>query len=105
MANWAESYIRRLMSGEQQVSMWPVGNSMTPRIKSGQHVVVQKVDDQSSLRKGDIVLCRIGSRDYLHLVKSIRVTADGHPIFQIANNHGRINGWTRHVYGKVVKIG
>lgn len=59
----------------------------------------------SSLRKGDIVLCRIGSRDYLHLVKSIRVTADGHPIFQIANNHGRINGWTRHVYGKVVKIG
>ncbi len=74
------------------------GNSMTPRIESGQLCTVEPVDI-TDLKKDDIVLCRVSGSDYLHLVKALQ----GDRV-QIGNNKGRINGWTRTVYGRLVKV-
>jgi len=66
----------KLEAGEI-VSWRPKGNSMTPKIKSGQ-------------------LC--GKR-YLHLISAIQGDR-----FQISNNHGHVNGWTRKIYGRLVCV-
>jgi translation initiation factor IF-1 len=94
---WATGYIEGLQRGET-VSFRPRGNSMTPRIESGQLCTVEPVCI-TDLKKGDIVLCRVSGSDYLHLVKALQ----GDRV-QIGNNKGRINGWTRTVYGRLVKV-
>lgn len=96
---WATHYINELKQG-RTVRFRPRGNSMTGRIESGQLVTVEPVDI-STLKKNDIVLCKVGHAQYLHLVKAI----SGHR-FQIGNNKGRINGWVNAdaIYGKCVAI-
>src|SRR6185369_4626259 len=81
---WAAHYIARLKAGEQ-VSFRPRGNSMTEKIESGQLCTVEPVPDLTALRVGDIVLCKVGGSEYLHLIKAIQG-----PRFQIGNNRGRI---------------
>lgn len=95
--SWADAAIERLKEGGAVV-VKPHGNSMTPRIKSGQEVVVEPVD-LAALRVSDVVLVRVKGNVYLHLVRQISRT--GH-LFQIANNKGRVNGWVdgSHIYGK-----
>ena len=95
---WATGYIERLRRGET-VSFRPTGNSMTPRIKSGQLCTVEPVRVPESIKKDDVVLCRVNGSEYLHIVKAAR---DGS--FQIGNNHGKINGWTKAVFGKLVSV-
>jgi hypothetical protein len=96
---WASGYIDKLRSGEN-VSFRPRGKSMSGKIESGQHCTVEPVDP-ATLKVGDIVLCKVNGREYLHLVKAI----DG-PRFQIGNNRGRINGWITAgaIFGKCVRI-
>src|SRR4051812_34206648 len=89
--------IEELQAG-RYVTIKPRGNSMTPRIESGQEVELRPVvsDVQygcvvaDSLMVGDVVLVRVRGRVYLHLIKAI----DGDRL-QIGNNHGHINGWTQ----------
>ncbi len=73
---------------------------MSDKIKSGQLCTVEPVDP-ASIEVGDIVLCKVNGREYLHLVKAIQG-----PRFQIGNNRGRINGWitANSIFGKCVKI-
>ena len=73
---------------------------MTGRIESGQLCTVVPIDT-ATLRVGDIVLCRVGGHDYLHLVNAIAGTQ-----FQIANNRGFINGWigADAIFGKCVRV-
>lgn len=63
---------------------------MTPLIKSGQEHVLSPIN-LSDVEVGDIVFCKVkgskGDRGVL-----------------IGNNHGKINGWTKSVFGKVTKI-
>jgi hypothetical protein len=96
---WASAYIEKLGRGEA-VSIRPRGNSMSGKIESGQLCTVEAVDP-ASVRVGDIVLCKVKGRDYLHLVKAI----EG-PRFQIGNNRGRINGWisTSAIFGRCVRV-
>lgn len=96
--SWATQHIARLAAGET-VSFRPRGNSMTGRISSGQLCTVAPLDRDP--RKGDIVLCKVNGSQYLHLVNAVRPGQ-----FQIANNHGRINGWTprANVYGLLVSV-
>ena len=96
---WATSYIAKLRAGET-VSFRPRGNSMAPKIKSGQLCTVKPVDP-ATLEPGDIVLCRVRGQEYLHLVKAIQ-----RPRFQIGNNRGRINGWVTAsaIFGKCVAV-
>lgn len=74
------------------------GNSMTPLIKSGQEHVLSPIN-LSDVEVGDIVFCKVKGRYYTHLVK-----AKGDRGVLIGNNHGKINGWTKSVFGKVTKI-
>ena len=94
---WYKHPLDELVAG-REVSFRPHGNSMTPIIKSGQLVTVSpcKLDD---LKKGDVVFCKVKGNYYVHLV-----TATKDNQVQISNNHGRVNGWTSHVWGRVIRV-
>ena len=96
---WATAYIEKLRGGET-VSFRPRGHSMSGKIESGQLCTVEPVDT-STLRVGDVVLCKVNGREYLHLVKAIQGER-----FQIGNIRGRINGWVSggSIFGLCVKV-
>ena len=73
---------------------------MSGKIESGQLCTVEPVD-LALLKVGDIVLCKVNGKQYLHLVKAIQGKR-----FQIGNNRGRTNGWVGEsgIFGKCVKI-
>ena len=88
----------RLQDGETFVTS-EKGNSMTPIILSGQKHILEPIT-LDKVEVGDIVYCKVHGYFYTHLVKSI----DPKKGLLIGNNHGGINGWTKSVYGKVIKI-
>jgi hypothetical protein len=96
---WASVHIEQLRNG-RTVSFRPRGNSMSGKIESGHLCAVEPVDP-SVLRVGDIVLCKVNGREYLHLIKAVQGDR-----FQIGNNRGRINGWVSAgaIFGRCVKI-
>ena len=96
---WATAHIARLQQGET-VSFRPRGNSMRGKIESGQLCTVAPVDP-ATLRVGDVVLCKVNGRQYLHLIKAIQGSR-----FLIGNNRGRVNGWVSagSIYGKCVRV-
>ena len=73
------------------------GNSMTPKIRNGDEVTVERVDP-TSVKKGDIVLARVRGALYLHLVSAVEKER-----VQISNNRGHVNGWTprNQVFGRL----
>ena len=73
---------------------------MTGRIESRQLCTVQSVDS-STLEVGDVVLCKVKGREFLH-----KITATRGVEFQIGNNKGRVNGWvsTNAIFGKCVEV-
>jgi len=89
-------WIADKLSGGETVQIKLSGNSMTPRIKSRQLVIIEpcKIAD---VKQDDVVFCKVKGNYYLHLVK--KVGDDGRIL--IGNNHGRINGWTKLVFGKL----
>jgi NADPH:quinone reductase-like Zn-dependent oxidoreductase len=99
--SWATPYIAKLQAGET-VQFRPRGSSMQPKIKSGQLCTVEPLDDKIALREGDVVLCKVGGKQYLHLVKAIRYGG----LYLIGNNRGHENGWvnTKSIYGRLVKV-
>lgn len=84
---WATGHIERLKAGET-VSFRPRGQSMKGKIRSGQLCTVAPVNSDTRLKKGDIVLCKVKSAAYLHLIKATRGEQ-----YQIGNNVGGVNGW------------
>ncbi|WP_422928134.1 hypothetical protein [Singulisphaera sp. PoT] len=96
---WATAYIQKLRSGEV-VSFRPRGNSMVGKVESGQLCTVEPTEAES-LEVGDIVLCKVNGREYLHLIKAIQGRR-----FQIGNNRGRINGWVsaEAIFGRCVRV-
>jgi hypothetical protein len=97
---WASHYIERLKNGEA-VSFRPRGNSMSPKIKSGQLCTVIPMTPQVLVKSGDVVLCKVHGTEYLHLVKAVK---DGQ--LQIGNNKGHINGWVSStaIYGILDRV-
>ena len=73
---------------------------MQGKVESGQLCTVVPVDP-AALKVGDIVLCKVNGKQYLHLMKAIQGKR-----FQIGNNRGRINGWVsaNSIYGKCTKV-
>ena len=98
--SWATPYIAKLKNGET-VQFRPRGHSMKGKIDSGQLCTVKPIEDFSSLKKNDIVLCKVRGNQYIHLIKAIQGKH-----FQIGNNRGGINGWISEnsIFGKYVKI-
>lgn len=95
---WADSYITSLKKGET-VQFRPRGNSMQGIIASGQLCTVVPVTDPKTLNVGDVVLCRVAGAQYLH-----KITAVQGERFQISNNRGHVNGWTKAIYGRCTKV-
>ena len=97
--SWATSYIEKLLAGEA-VEFRPKGNSMTPKIESGQLCRVEPLGETPPV-EGEIVLCKVNGSQYLHLVSAVR---NGQ--WQISNNKGRINGWVtlKSIYGRLVSV-
>ena len=78
---------------------------MEPIVHDGQEVTVEPVFYGGGVAVGDVVLCRVGRVDYLHMVK--RHDKKQHR-FQIGNNKGRkgrINGWIEPemIFGRMVR--
>ncbi len=96
---WAANHIEKLKAGET-IQFRPRGHSMSGKIDSGNLVTVEPAD-LASIQVGDIVLCKVHGREFLHIVKAIRGAQ-----FQIGNNRGGINGWITggQIYGKCVKV-
>jgi hypothetical protein len=90
--------VKRLLAGETIISK-ERGNSMLPLIKSKQPVKLKPITWEE-VKKGDIVYCKVKGNLYTHLVKAV----DPKKGCLISNNKGRINGWTKQVYGKVIEI-
>ena len=97
---WAEFHIAQLRDG-RTISFRPRGNSMAGKIESGQEVTVVPIGDRQ-VKVGNIVLCKVNGREFLHLVH--QVDAQGRCL--IGNNIGGRNGWTRrkNIFGLVVKV-
>lgn len=98
---WADNYIKVLLeTGE--VEFKPSGNSMTGKIESGDQV---KVINSSFLpyEVGDIVLCKVSGKQYLHLISALDKPRDR---VQISNNKGFVNGWIKKsaIYGICVQV-
>ena len=98
--SWATGDSEKLKAGET-VQCRPRGNSMTPKIESGQLCTVAPIADHATLETGDIVLCKVNGSQYIHLISAIQG-----PRFQISNNKGRVNGWVtaNAFYGKLLTI-
>lgn len=97
-----ENFVLKTLLEKGEVSWKPHGNSMTPRIDSGDQVVVKKIDPKL-LEVGDIVYAKVKGSYYLHLLSSIDESQDR---YQISNNHGHVNGWVTSdkVYGVCVQV-
>ena len=78
-----KSFILEKLETDGVVTYRGKGNSMTPRIKSGDKVTVRRVNP-NLLRKGDMVYCKVKGSYFLHLITAIKGDQ-----FQI----GHVNGW------------
>lgn len=97
-----KNFVLETLLEKGSVTWKPHGNSMTPKIDSGDQVVVKKVP-ASACRVGDAVYARVKGSYYLHLLSAIDKT---HDRYQISNNHGHVNGWVAAdaVYGVCVQV-
>ena len=88
----------------ETVSFRPRGDSMIPRIHSGQKVTLAPLDGDT-LEIDDVVLCRIKGRLILHKVGASK-TIRSKTRYRIENMKGRVNGWIpiTRVYGKVILV-
>jgi hypothetical protein len=96
--SWATAYIAKLQNGET-VQFRPRGQSMRGKVESGQLVTVVPAD--GPIEVGDVVLCKVRGRQYLHLVKAVQGER-----YLIGNNKGLVNGWVGRgaIYGKCVAV-
>lgn len=95
---WADPYVASLARGET-VRFRPSGRSMEGRVSHRD--LVEVAPAASDPRKGDVVLCRVGGRQCLHLVTAVEGRR-----FQISNNRGKVNGWTGRdcIYGVLARV-
>lgn len=99
---WATHYIDRLKKGETITFQAPNGRSMQGKIEPRDMVTIEPVKDHSTIVVDDIVLCKVGASQYIHLVTAVQGGR-----FQISNNKGHVNGWIgpNGIFGKVIRVG
>lgn len=78
-------------------SMKCFGNSMTPILKSGS---MQTFIPQDDYEVGDIVFCRVRGN---YIDSHIITQKSEQRGWMISNNHGHQNGWTKNIYGRLIK--
>lgn len=105
MTDWALPHITGLKGGNI-VKFRPQGQSMTGIIESGQLVTVRPITSLEPLGIGFVVLCKVGGKGYLHLIKSTNMSRLKGQMFLIGNNRGGTNGWIarKNIFGLLVSI-
>lgn len=100
-----DAYKARLAAGER-VTRRERGNSMEPKIHSGEPIEYVPVTTADDVGKGDVVWCKVGGNHYTHLVKAKRIDGETWR-FQIGNNKGGVNGWIgiESIFGRAVSAG
>jgi len=98
---WATAYIASLQAGEI-IKFRPHGHSMTGIISNGQLVTVRPILESDILVEGDVVLCKVKGRQYLHLIKALYSKG----LYLIGNNRGGTNGWTarKNIFGLLMDV-
>lgn len=98
-----ENFILKTILETGEVTFNPHGNSMVPKIYSGEQVIVKQVSCDL-LKVDDIVYVKIKGSYYLHLLSAIDKQQDK---YQISNNHGHVNGWASsdNIFGICVRVG
>ena len=97
-----------LLNGKT-VSFRPKGNSMEPKISSGDLVTVEPFTEKDPripiAEKGDIVFCRVGRNYYVHLVQAVKGKL-GDCRYQSGNNHNPTHGTIGRAnrFGKVIRV-
>ena len=76
--------------------MKPKGNSMSPRIKSGERICIVQ---QLRYEVDDVVFCKVKGRYMVHLIAAYNPKRG----YQITNLKGHVNGWSKTIYGKAFK--
>lgn len=97
-----DNFVLKTLQEKGEVTFKPHGNSMSPKIHSGDEVTVKQVP-LSVYRIGDAVYCKVKGSVFLHLITAIDETGNR---YQISNNHGHVNGWATagNMYGVCIKI-
>lgn len=97
-----ENFVLKTLLDKGEIIFKPHGNSMVPKIHSGDQVVVKQVDPKLC-RVGDAVYAKVKGSYYLHLLSAIDESQNR---YQISNNHGYVNGWVtaENVYGLCVQV-
>lgn len=95
-----ENFILKTLLEAGEVIWEPRGNSMTPKIDSGDRVIIKKLP-ANIVQVGDIVYAKVKGKYYLHLVSAIEQDR-----YLIKNAHGWENGWTKgdNVFGICVQV-
>lgn len=95
-----ENFVLNTLLEKGEVVFSPHGNSMTPKIESGDEVVVKK---SPTYKAGDIVYVKVKGTYYLHLLSAVDESQDR---YQISNNKGHVNGWVKAdaIFGVCVKV-
>lgn len=97
-----ENFVLKTLLEKGEVIWNPKGNSMTPRLISGEAVTVKAVAAQQC-RVGDVVYAKVKGSYYLHLLSAIDESKNR---YQISNNHGHVNGWVNadNIFGVCTHI-
>lgn len=100
-----DAYKARLAAGEN-VTRRERGNSMEPKIHSGEPIDYVPIAGPDDVHEGDVVWCKVKGSHYTHLVKAKRREGDVWR-FQIGNNKGGVNGWigVESIFAKAVSAG
>ena len=87
------------------------GQSLWPRVKSGDCCFFEPVLDPDLLKLNDIVFCQVqpSERFFAHMITEMKVdpaaSAKNRRAWTIGNINGHVNGWCydRHIYGRMVE--
>lgn len=98
---WADQYIK-VLNEKGEVIFNPSGNSMKGKIESKDTckiIFMQNI----KYNVGDIVLCKVAGKQYLHLISAIDISNNR---YQISNNKNYINGWIKYhsIYGICTQV-
>lgn len=95
MANYHHMQHELAIQGRTEAKVF--GHSMRPILESGSFLTFEKC---SHYDIGDIVFCKVKGR-YIDAHKITKIDSQGR--YLISNNHGHDNGWSRQIFGKVVR--
>jgi hypothetical protein len=102
-----ENFVLKTLLEKGEVIWKPKGNSMTPKIDSGDQVRIKRCTPRA-FRVGDIVYAKVRGNHYLHLLSALDNSQGSGYLarYQISNNHGHVNGWTdaKNMFGICVQV-